>query len=90
MTKNELISAIADDTGKSKADVSTILASFSRAVEGGLKSGAEIILPGVGKVRTDIRGERNARHPITGEMIRVKSKTVVKFKVAKELADAVA
>lgn len=90
MTKNELISAIADDTGKTKADVGTVLASLTRAVEGGLKAGAEIILPGVGKLKPDARAARTARNPSTGATINVAAKTVVKFKVAKELADAVA
>lgn len=90
MTKNELISAIADDTGKSKADVASILTSLGRAVEGALKAKADIVVPGVGKLKTEARAARTARNPSTGAMIDVPAKTVVKFKVAKELADAVA
>ncbi|MGO4738626.1 HU family DNA-binding protein [Bosea sp. 2KB_26] len=90
MNKNELIQAIADDTGKTKADVSSVLASFGRAVEGSLKARQEIVLPGVGKLKPDARAARTARNPSTGAMINVPAKHVVKFKVAKELADAVA
>lgn len=84
MTKAELIAAIADDTMTSKTDVATVLASLGRAVAGTLREGDEIVLPGVGKLKPD------ARNPSTGAMIDVPAKTVVKFKVAKELADAVA
>lgn len=90
MTKADLIAAIADDTGKPKADVASILTSLGRAVEGALKDRADIVLPGVGKLKTDARAARTARNPSTGAMIDVPAKTVVKFKVAKELADAVA
>ena len=90
MTKNELISAIADDTGKPKTDVASILASLGRAVEGSLKAKADILIPGVGKLKPDARAARTARNPSTGAMINVPAKTVVKFKVVKELADAVA
>ena len=90
MTKADLIAAIADDTEKSKTDVASILASLGRAVAGTLREGDEIILPGVGKLKTDARAARTARNPSTGTTINVPAKTVVKFKVAKELADAVA
>lgn len=90
MTKADLIAAIADDTEKSKTDVASILASLGRAVAGTLREGEEIVLPGVGKLKPDARAARTARNPSTGATIEVPAKTVVKFKVAKELADAVA
>lgn len=90
MTKNELIQAIADDSGKSKNDVATVLASLGRAVSGSLKGGADITLPGVGKLSAKRREARTARNPSTGAMIDVPAKTVVKFKVTKDLADAIA
>lgn len=90
MNKNDMIAAIADDTEKSKTDVASILASLGRAVAGTLREGDEIVLPGVGKLKPDARAARTARNPSTGALINVAAKTVVKFKVAKELADAVA
>jgi DNA-binding protein HU-beta len=89
MNKNELIAAIADDTGKPKADVASILTSLGRAVEGALKARADIVVPGVGKLKTDARAARTARNPATGETIHVPAKTIVKFKVAHDLAIAV-
>lgn len=90
MTKNELIAAIAEGTGKTKTDVTAILASLATTVSVTLKSGGDITLGGVGKLSAAKREARQARNPSTGAVIEVPAKTVVKFKVAKDLADAVA
>lgn len=90
MTKNELIAAIADDVTKTKADVSAVLAALAGVVAKTLKSGGDVTLGGVGKLSSAKRDARQARNPSTGAMIDVPAKTVVKFKVAKELADTVA
>lgn len=90
MTKNDLIQAIADDCGKTKTDVASVLASLGRAVGGALQAGQDLTLPGVGKLSTTKRAAREARNPSTGATIQVPAKTVVKFKAVKDLADAVA
>ena len=89
MTKNELIAAIAEASGKSKADVSSVLSSLASLVSTTLKSGGDVTLGGVGKFSAVKRDARQARNPSTGAMIDVPAKTVVKFKAGKELADAV-
>ena len=90
MTKNELIAAIAEGTGKTKADVGTILTSLATTVSKTLKDGGDVTLGGVGKLSAAKREARQARNPSTGAMIDVPAKTVVKFKVAKDLAETVA
>ena len=90
MTKNELIAAIAEGTGKTKADVTAILTSLAATVSTTLKNGGDITLGGVGKLSAAKREARQARNPSTGAVIEVPAKTVVKFKVAKDLAEAVA
>ncbi|MBD3844585.1 HU family DNA-binding protein [Bosea sp. SSUT16] len=90
MTKNELIAAIAEETGKTKADVSAILASLGTTVAKTLKGGDDVTLGGIGKLSAAKREAREARNPSTGATIKVPAKTVVKFKVTKDLADAVA
>lgn len=90
MTKNELIAAIAEQTGKSKTDVSAILASLAEVSTKALKEGGDVTLGGIGKLASAKREARQARNPSTGAMIDVPAKTVVKFKVAKDLAEAVA
>lgn len=90
MTKNELIAAIAEATDKTKADVGAILTSLAEVASKTLKNGDDITLGGIGKLSTAKREARQARNPSTGAMIDVPAKTVVKFKVAKDLADTVA
>lgn len=90
MTKNELIAAIAADTGKSKTDVTTVLEALAGIVSTTLKSGGEVAIGGVGKLKAEKRDARTARNPSTGATINVPSKTVAKFKVAKDLAETVA
>ena len=90
MTKNELIAAIAEETGKTKADVSAILASLGATVAKSLKKGDDVTLVGIGKLSAAKREAREARNPSTGATIKVPAKTVVKFKVTKDHADAVA
>jgi DNA-binding protein HU-beta len=90
MTKNELIAAIAEETGKTKTDVSAVLTALGSIVAKSLKSGDDVTLGGVGKLSAAKRAAREARNPSTGATIKVPAKTVVKFKVTKDLADAVA
>jgi DNA-binding protein HU-beta len=90
MTKNELIAAISEETGKAKTDVTAILVSLGAVVAKTLKAGDDITLGGVGKLSAAKRDARQARNPSTGAVIDVPAKTVVKFKVTKDLAEAVA
>jgi len=90
MTKNELIAAIAEETGKTKTDVSAILASLAGVAAKTLKAGGDLTLGSIGKLSAAKREAREARNPSTGATIKVPAKTVVKFKVAKDLADTVA
>jgi DNA-binding protein HU-beta len=90
MTKNELIAAVAEDTGKSKADVGAVLAALAEVASKTLKQGGDLTLGGIGKLAVAKRDARQARNPSTGAMIDVPAKTVVKFKVAKDLAETVA
>ncbi len=89
-TKNELIAAIAEKTGKSKADVGAILAATSEIVTAHLKSGQEVALGDIAKLKVARREAREARSPATGQTVQVAAKNVVKFKATKSLSDAIA
>lgn len=90
MTKNELIAAIAEETGKAKTDINAVLASLAGVAAKTLKDGGDLTVGGIGKLAITKREAREARNPSTGATIKVPAKNVVKFKVAKDLADAVA
>lgn len=89
-TKNELIAAIAEKTGKPKTDVSAILAAAAEITTAHLKAGQEVVLGDIAKLKIARREAREARSPATGQTVQVAAKNVVKFKATKSLSDAVA
>lgn len=90
MTKNEFVAALAAEAGVKKTEAEAFLAAQALVLRSVLKSGGDVTLPSVGKLSTAKREAREARSPATGAAIQVPAKTVVKFKVAKDLADTVA
>jgi DNA-binding protein HU-beta len=48
------------------------------------------VIPGLGRLVKAHRKARIGRNPQTGEEIKIKAKTVVKFRVAKSAKDAIA
>lgn len=96
MNYAELTSAIAEDTGLSRADVDAVLDSQCKAIHGEMKAGGDVYLPKVGRFETQERAARKARkgrHPQTGKPIDITAqpaKRVPKFVPAKALKDAAA
>jgi DNA-binding protein HU-beta len=90
MNKSELIRLLADKmalTTKQCAMFLDILAET--AIQETRKSG-EFMIPGLGKLVKAQRAARMGRNPQTGEAIKIKAKTAVKFRVAKAAKDAIA
>ena len=54
------------------------------------KNNGEFTIPGLGKLVKAERAARIGRNPQTGESIKIKAKTSVKFRVAKAAKDAIA
>ena len=89
MNKGELISAIAKDTGVSKALAGKVLDSVINTVTKTLKKGNKVALAGFGTFSVAKRKARTGRNPQTGREIRIPAKKVAKFKVGVKLAKAV-
>ena len=90
MTKAELVRFVAEKlewTTKQSADTFDLLAST--ALQETKKNG-EFTIPGLGKLVKAQRAARIGRNPQTGESIKIKAKTAVKFRVAKAAKDAIA
>lgn len=85
MNKAQLINAIADKTGLTKADAKKGLDATIEAVSEALKAGDRVALVGFGSFAISERGERTGRNPQTGEEIKIAAKKVVKFKPGAEL-----
>ena len=89
MNKTELIDAMAQDAGITKAAAKKALTSFLENVENSLKKGEKISLIGFGSWSVSQRSAREARNPQTGEPMQIPAKNVVKFKAGSELQNAV-
>jgi DNA-binding protein HU-beta len=90
MTKAELVRFVAERfewTLKQSAAIFDLLAAT--ALQETKKNG-EFTIPGLGKLVKAQRAARIGRNPQTGESIKIKAKTTVKFRVAKAAKDAIA
>jgi len=79
MTKAELISAIADTAGVSKADAERTVQSFFDVVVKETSSGAKVAWPGFGAFSITKRAARQGRNPRTGEVVQIKASKAMKF-----------
>jgi DNA-binding protein HU-beta len=90
MTKAELVRFVAEKlewTTKQSAAIFDLLAAT--ALQETKKNG-EFTIPGLGKLVKAQRAARIGRNPQTGDSIKIKAKTAVKFRVAKAAKDAIA
>lgn len=89
MNKSELIDAISDNSGLSKADSKRALEGFIASTETALKKGDKISLVGFGSFSISKRAARTGRNPQTGKEIKISAKNVVKFKAGADLSKKV-
>ena len=89
MNKAELINAIAEESGLSKADSKKALEAFVSSVTNALKEGGKISLVGFGTFSVSERAERTGINPSTKQTITIPAKKVAKFKAGAELSAAV-
>ena len=80
MNKKELIDSIASSTGESKRTVQDVLDATLNTIEGAVKKGDRVSLPGFGTFERRARSARTARNPRTGEEIKVAATKVPAFK----------
>ncbi len=89
MTKTQLIRYMA---GQMDAPPKQIAAFFDLLIETATthtRKNGEFTIPGLGKLVKAQRAARLGRNPATGEAIKIKAKTTVKFRLAKAAKDAV-
>lgn len=89
MTKSQLMTALSEKSGLAKKQVVSFMEMLSEMAYKEVKSSGEFVLPGFGKLVKIQRKARTGRNPLTGAEIQIPAKTVVKFKVAKAVKDAV-
>jgi DNA-binding protein HU-beta len=89
MNKNDLVAAVADGTGLTKADAAKAVDSVIDTIVGSLKGGTEVRLVGFGTFSVADRRASEGRNPRTGEKIQIPASKQPKFKAGKGLKDAV-
>ena len=88
MNKNELIDAVANSTGLTKADGAIAVDSMLDSITGALKKGNEVRLTGFGTFSVAHRKASEGRNPRTGEKIKIPASKQPKFKAGKTLKQA--
>ncbi len=86
MNKADLVAAIADAAGITKVQAAAALNTVTESVTKTLKKGGKVTLVGFGTFSTSKRKARTGINPLTKEKIKIKAKTVAKFKAGKELS----
>lgn len=89
MNKNELVAAVAEQSGLAKGDAGKAVDAVFDQISAALKSGDEVRLVGFGTFSVSERAASEGRNPRTGEKIQIAASKQPKFKAGKGLKDAV-
>lgn len=88
MNKSDLVDAVAEDAGLTKADSAKAVDAVFDAVTAALQKGDEVRLVGFGTFAVSERAARTGKNPRTGEEITIAASKQPKFKPGKALKDA--
>ncbi len=89
LTKAQFVTTLSEKLDLTKKDVSNFLDTLNDIAYKETKKNGAFTLPGLGKLVLVKRKARMGRNPATGETIKIKAKTVVKFRVAKVCKDTI-
>ena len=89
MKKTEIMSALVEKTGLTKAYVEKVYNATFELIKEELSKGNEMSVAGFGKFKITERAAREGRNPQTGETIKIAASKSVGFKAGKELKEIV-
>ncbi len=89
MTKQDLVTAIANDAQIKRAEAEKALTAFTDTVTKALKKEGKMTLTGFGTFTVTKRKARTGRNPATGDPIKIKAGKSVRFKPGKGLKDQI-
>lgn len=89
MNKSDLINAIAEKSGLTKADSKAALEAAVEAISAALAAGEKVALVGFGTFSVAEKAARTGINPRTKETIEIAARKAVKFKQGAELAEKV-
>jgi DNA-binding protein HU-beta len=88
MTKTQSIAKIADKLEMTKKDVAAVMGEMYDLALSEVKKNGQFVLGDFGKLVKAKRAARVGRNPQTGAVLQIPAKTVVKFRLAKGVKDA--
>ena len=92
MNKSDLVDALANQAGMTKADAARALEALFGSggiIASALKAGTRVQITGFGAFAAKYRKERMGRNPRTGEEIRIAASKTPSFKAGKSLKEAI-
>jgi DNA-binding protein HU-beta len=85
VNKSELISAVADQCGMSKSEVTKVVDATLDTITDALKKKDDVRLVGFGTYTVSERAASEGRNPRTGQPIKIAARKQCKFKAGKQL-----
>ncbi len=89
MKKVELVEAVAEKAGLTKADATRAIDATFEAITEALKQGDKVTLVGFGTFGVSERAAREGRNPRTGAPVQIAARKAVSFKAGSALKDSV-
>jgi len=83
MSQSQIINHIAESKGIKRAEVKVFFDELCALAAREVKKNGEFVLPGFGKLVKSQRKARMGRNPMTGDTIKIPSKSVLKFRLSK-------
>lgn len=89
MTKQQLISLVADKAGTTKVDAAKAVDAVSDVIMAAMKKGETVTWTGFGTFEVRSRAARMGRNPQTGAPLHIPASKTPAFKAGKSLKDVV-
>lgn len=90
MTKSGLIDKVSENINElTRKQTEIIVETVFESMKEALSRGEKVEIRGFGNFRLKKRKSRTARNPKTGETVEVPPKSIIYFKVGKELREAI-
>ena len=89
MTQTAIVKELAETTSVNNKVAKQFMESLADLAIRETKKNGVFILPGIGRLVRADRKARIGRNPATGESIKIPARKVVKFRLAKSIADAI-
>ena len=89
MTKNDIIKEVSNETGFTNVEVELLLDSVINSIKYSLSKGEKVDMRGFGSFLVKHRRARDARNPLTNEIIRLEERYIPIFNVSKILKEYV-